>query len=91
MIQLGLTAPGFDQNHLHAHRHCMRNRGELQTSAHCGCFYCFAIFPSVDIVEWIDDDQTAMCPKCGIDSVIGSSSGFPITSEFLLRMHDYYF
>lgn len=49
------------------------------------------------IHEWIDvlDDsdigQTAMCPYCGIDSVIGSASGFPITPEFLMRMRAYWF
>jgi hypothetical protein len=33
-------------------------------------------------------EQSAMCPKCGIDSVIGSDSGYPITVEFLRRMKE---
>ncbi len=74
-----------------AHKHCSLNRAELQTSSHCGCFYCFAIFGPVDISEWIDEEQTALCPKCGIDSVIGSTSGYPITAEFLHQMHDKWF
>jgi hypothetical protein len=36
-------------------------------------------------------DQTAMCPDCGIDSVIGSRSGYPITIDFLKRMHGRWF
>jgi hypothetical protein len=36
-------------------------------------------------------DQTALCPHCGIDSVISSASGYPITAAFLHRMHDYWF
>jgi len=32
-----------------------------------------------------------MCPECGIDSVIGSDSGYPITRDFLKRMCDYWF
>jgi len=44
-----------------------------------------------DISEWIDDGQTALCPKCEIDSVIGTASGFPITHEFLMRMHEHWF
>jgi len=31
-------------------------------------------------------EQSAICPKCGIDSVIGSRSGYPISIEFLRRM-----
>jgi hypothetical protein len=36
-------------------------------------------------------EQSAMCPKCGIDSVIGSRSGYPITIEFLGRMKERWF
>jgi len=33
-----------------------------------------------------------MCPECGIDSVIGDASGFPIADEaFLKRMHSIWF
>ena len=35
-------------------------------------FYCNRIFDAEKIHEWIDDEngQTAVCPFCGIDSVI---------------------
>lgn len=46
---------------------------------------------SGQIAEWTDDDRTAILPRCGIDSVIGSSSGFPITPDFLARMHKEWF
>jgi hypothetical protein len=74
-----------------AHKHCRLHRDELNLSDVCGCFYCGSIFSPSEIIEWIDDDQTAMCPKCPVDSVIGSASGYPITPEFLQRMHDRYF
>lgn len=74
-----------------AHKHCSLHRVELQNSSLCGCFYCFATFAPADISEWIDEGQTAECPKCTIDSVIGSASGYPITAEFLHRMHDKWF
>jgi hypothetical protein len=74
-----------------AHRHCSLHRAELEDSAVCGCFYCFAIFPAKEILEWIDDNQTALCPRCTIDSVIGSKSGYPVTKEFLQCMHDRWF
>jgi NAD-dependent SIR2 family protein deacetylase len=67
------------------------HRAELGKSDLCGCFYCMATFSFSMIQEWIDQEQTALCPECEIDSVIGSASGFPITKEFLERMHAHWF
>lgn len=44
-----------------------------------------------NIQEWIDDGDTAICPSCGIDSVIGSASSYPITPEFLTAMQKFWF
>jgi hypothetical protein len=44
-----------------------------------------------EIEEWTDEGKTAMCPRCGIDSVIGSASGFPMSSNFLRQMHSHWF
>ena len=78
-----------------AHAHCRINRSELLGSELCGCFYCLAIFPTSEIVFWIDkiqaSQQTALCPKCGIDSVIGSASDYPITADSLESMHKRWF
>jgi hypothetical protein len=78
-----------------AHRYANYHRKPLLTSDLCGCFYCLAIFQPVEVRSWIDEwdgeDQTAMCPKCGIDSVICSNSGYPITTEFLQQMNTYWF
>ena len=79
-----------------AHRHSIRHRLELERSDRCGCFCCGATFDVSEINEWANDDpsraeKTAICPRCGIDSVIGSASGFPITAEFLERMRQRWF
>ena len=74
-----------------AHDHCSRHRTEILASKLCACFYCRGSFGPDEIVEWTDDDQTAICQKCGIDSVIGSGAGFPLTKEFLDEMHKYWF
>lgn len=64
-------------------------------SERCGCFYCGVIFEPSEIKNWVDEwegvGQTALCPHCGIDSVIGAESGYPITEEFLTRMHAHWF
>lgn len=78
-----------------AHRYANYHRKPLLTSDLCGCFYCLAIFQPVEVRSWIHEwdgeDQTAMCPKCGIDSVICSNSGYPITTDFLRQMNAYWF
>lgn len=79
-----------------AQEHASNHRAEILASTICGCFYCKAIFPPRDIDAWVDEDetgigQTALCPDCFIDSVLGDKSGFPISEEFLSEMHRYWF
>ncbi|MBV1689930.1 cytoplasmic protein [Novosphingobium sp. G106] len=75
-----------------AHAHCSENRDELGQSNEAGCFYCCRTYAPALVEEWIDDGATAMCPKCGIDSVIGSASGFPVTElAFLKAMNEAWF
>lgn len=70
-----------------AHLHSGHHRDEVMLSEKCGCFYCLKIFKPSEIKEWTEGQKTALCPHCGIDSVIGSSSLFPITEDFLKEMH----
>jgi hypothetical protein len=79
-------------DYIAAHTHGIRNRRELLASEVCGCFYCLAIFPPKDVTEWLNEGEgTALCPHCGIDSVIGSAARFPITVEFLSQMRKHWF
>ncbi len=81
--------------HIAAHEGSIYHRHILLESDQCGCFFCLAIFSPGEIVKWVDevDDvgTTAICPKCGIDAVIGSASGYPVTREFLCEMQRYWF
>ncbi|MDO5417917.1 MAG: cytoplasmic protein [Lachnospiraceae bacterium] len=80
------------EGYIAAHRYSANHKEQLKKDKKCGCFYCLAIFSPKEIVEWVEDiSGTAMCPYCGIDSVIGESSGFPITKEFLTQMNQYWF
>ena len=74
-----------------AHFHSSRHRSEIESSQICGCFYCCETFPPQEICDWIDGGTTAMCPRCGIDSVLGSSSGLSLTKEFLEEMNRHWF
>jgi hypothetical protein len=81
----------FDRDLENAHHHCTSNETALAISNLAGCFYCCQIFPAAQVTEFLEIEQTAICPKCGIDSVIGDVSGLAITAMFLERMHDYWF
>ena len=65
------------------HELSFKHREQVLNSAVCGCFYCITIFKPTEIVEWCDKGQTAICPHCNIDSIIGSGSGYIIDDEFL--------
>lgn len=81
----------MNKDHIAAHDRSSYHRDEILASEQCGCFYCGEIFAPSNIMGWIDDEQTAMCPFCGIDSVIGSKSGYPVTADFLDKMNEYWF
>ena len=74
-----------------AHELCTYNREALKKSRRCGCFYCGSIYDPKEIKVWIDGKQTALCARCGIDSVIPDTAEYPLTPEFLRKMHDYWF
>jgi len=79
-----------------AHRKSIHHRQEIERSSVCGCFYCRKIFEPSEIEDWTDEsepesEQTALCPNCGIDSVVGDFSGFEITEKFLAEMNRTWF
>lgn len=76
-----------------AHKYSSANKKMLAKVIKCGCFYCGAIFNPQMISQWCEDqpDWTAICPYCGIDSVIGASAGYPITKESLAEMNQVWF
>lgn len=82
----------MDARVIPAHSFSMNNGPMLRQDKRCGCFYCLRVFDPSEIEEWIEDERdTALCPYCGIDSVIGESSGYPLTREFLAEMQQYWF
>lgn len=80
------------EDYIKAHEFSSNHKEQILKDEKCGCFFCLRIFNPNEIVDWIEDEKgTAICPYCGIDSVIGESSGYPITKEFLKKMKEYYF
>ena len=67
------------------------NKDSLEKSDLCGCYYCGRIYSPKEIVEWTDGGQiTAICPHCGIDTVLAAENE-GTNLDVLEAMHQYYF
>jgi hypothetical protein len=83
------------------HKFSDHHRELLGRSELAGCFYCQTIFNPNEITDWIDgrhaetgsvgDGVTALCPRCGIDSVLPSAAPIALDSELLAQMRDHFF
>lgn len=72
------------------HKMSIKNRDLIGKADKCGCFYCEKVFSPREIVEWIWGD-TAVCPYCGIDSVIAEGNEQFITEILLKEMKNIFF
>ena len=73
------------------HTYCTHNKSLVEKSTICYCFYCKSTVDARDIDEFIDSEQTALCPKCGIDAIIPDSIDEPIDETIISEMHAYWF
>ena len=78
------------------HTHCTANREEVEASSRCACFYCQEVFRATEVKDYIvepsmDYRETALCPRCGVDTVLGDAAGIPFYKELIEKMHRHYF
>lgn len=70
----------------------MKNRREVEGSTLAGCFHCAQTFAPTEVKEYTDNDQTCLCPKCGVDAVVGNMGiAEEVTEEKLQRAKFYWF
>ena len=54
-----------------------KNKEAITKSHLAGCFFCCTMYEATAVVEYAvehDKTETAICPICGVDSVIGDAS-----------------
>ena len=66
----------------------IHNRRHL--TGRCGCFHCLSTFMAERVTQWTDDEDTALCPVCGVDAVLSSATDV-ITADALEQMHARWF
>lgn len=74
-----------------AHVCCSCNREYLEKVNKCGCFYCLKVFNPKEIKTWCNGGETAVCPYCGIDSIIYDNKFYPVETWFLEKMKKHWF
>lgn len=81
----------YSENYLaKIHRRSLENYNRVLKSQDCGCFYCLEHFLPLE-AKFISDQNglTAICPECGIDSVICSDTH--VDDDLLVALNKRYF
>lgn len=81
-----------------AHSKTSHNQEVILNSRYCVCTFCGYAFDPKDQDEPLDFEidtpgrpGTLFCPCCGIDAVLGSACGFPLTERFIKACSDTWF
>lgn len=69
----------------------LNNRTQVVKSNKCGCYYCCSIFNAEDVIFFVDEGTTALCPKCGVDAVIPDSIIVDLNYMLLEELKKYWF
>jgi hypothetical protein len=73
-----------------AHKYTNDNVWYLVEPQDCICIYCLNRFNSTEIIDYSLDD-TAICPYCLVDGVIGEKSGYIFTDDEAIMMYEFFF
>lgn len=73
------------------HAYSSHNRALVEGARQCHCFYCQATVDASEVVDYSDNGQTAICPKCGIDSILPDSIEETLNADTIAEMNEYWF
>lgn len=81
------------EDYVKAFSYTKNNKDLILSGERCGCFACTNLFYTYEIQYWIcnEYEETALCPYCFQDALIGENSGFTITREFLIAMNEHWY
>ncbi len=73
--------------------HTTNNDLEILQSHKCSCLFCRHTIDAREVQDWVNDEQgvSAICPECGMDTLIGDASGYSFTKEELREINTTYF
>ena len=74
--------------------HSKNNEVEILRSTKCGCYFCEGIYSARKVSDWSQEEggvSSAVCPRCGMNTVIGDASGVPLTKAVLKEMNEAFY
>ncbi len=73
--------------------HTVNNEIEILNSDNCSCIFCCQTYSARLVKDWVPDadGNNAICPNCGIDAVIGDSSGYIFDKKRLKTINLHFF
>lgn len=57
-------------NHRKYTKISFKNKAALEAEAQCSCYHCNQVMPVDQVVIWVDEGETGVCPKCGVDALL---------------------
>jgi NAD-dependent SIR2 family protein deacetylase len=72
------------------YQHSRLNRPFMVPGSGCRCFHCLKEFAAEEVSRWTDGGETALCPRCGIDSVL-SNNADELTDDLIRQLQATFF
>ena len=72
------------------HRSSFRNRCRLQAAGRIACFGCLGEFEAKQVREYVDAGETALCPDCGLDTLIAVHGADAADTALLRALNERY-
>ena len=69
----------------------INNKTNLKLANECACYYCLKSFNYENVKEWVDNNDTAICPFCSVDAVVPIYEEKDGDIEFLSKIRKYWF
>ena len=73
------------------HSYASNNKKMIEESEYCYCFHCMKKMNSNEITNYLENENTALCPYCSIDSIIPDNIDEKIDDKLLYLMNKYWF
>ncbi len=73
------------------HTYSSNNKLLIDKANKCYCFYCKEIFDARDVNYYLENENTALCPKCMVDSVLPDNIDEALNEEIIEEMNKYWF